>query len=81
MYKNKTPDGRNNLCGIKIREYRLNARPKLSQRQIADKLTIYGVELDKNAVQRIEAGKRYVTDIELKAFSEVLKVDYNELLN
>lgn len=81
MYKNKTSNGRNNICGIKIKEYRLKTHPKLSQRQIADKLLFYGIDLDKNAIQRIEAGKRYVTDIELKAFSEVLKISYNDLLS
>ena len=81
MYKNKTSDGRNNICGKNIRQYRLNSEPKLSQRQIADMLQIYGIDLDKNAIQRIEAGKRFVTDIELKAFSEVLKISYNNLLS
>ena len=80
MYKNKTPDGRNNICGKRIREYRLNNDPKLSQRQIADMLQVYGVDLDKNAIQRIEAGKRYVTDIELDAIAKVLDLDYHLLL-
>jgi len=38
------------------------------------------VDIDKNAIQRIESGQRFVTDIELKAFSKVLKVEYNHLL-
>ena len=36
--------------------------------------------IDKNAIQRIESGKRFVTDIELRYFAKVLKVSYEELL-
>ena len=39
-----------------------------------------GIELDKNAIQRIESGARFITDIELKAFAKVLAVSYEELL-
>ena len=67
MFKNKN-DGRNNLCGDKIRELRIAYPTKLSQRALADKLQLIGIDVDKNAIQRIESGKRFVTDIELKAF-------------
>ena len=63
MFINKLPDGRCNLCGIKLREYRQTRA--LSQRQVADLLQLHGLDIDKNAIQRIEAGKRFVTDIEL----------------
>ena len=52
----------------------------MSQRALADKMQLVGIDIDKNAIQRIECGKRFITDIELKAISEVLKVDVNELL-
>ena len=32
------------------------------------------------AIQRIEARKRFVTDIELTCFAKVFNVDYQELL-
>ena len=79
MFKNKN-DGRNNLCGEKIRELRLNHPTKLSQRALADKMQLIGIDVDKNAIQRIECGKRFVTDIELKVFAVVLSVDINELV-
>ena len=79
MFKNKNED-RNNLCGEKVRELRLNYPTKLSQRALADKMQLLGVDLDKNAIQRIECGKRFVTDIELKAFAEVFDVSVSELL-
>ena len=51
-----------------------------SQRQLADMLQLAGLDIDKNAIQRIEAGKRFVTDIELVYFSQVLNTSFEELL-
>ena len=48
---------------------------------LAERLQIEGLDLDKNAVQRIESGERFVTDIELKVLSRVLGVSADELLN
>ena len=79
MFKNKN-EGRNNLCGEKIRALRLAHPTKLSQRALADKMQLIGIDVDKNAIQRIECGKRFVTDIELKAFAEILGVRVDELL-
>ena len=53
----------------------------ISQRELADRLQIAGLDIDKNAIQRIEAGKRFVTDIELKVFSKVLNIFVDDLLN
>ena len=79
MFKNKN-NGRNNLCGERIKELRMASLPKLSQRGLADKMQLIGIDVDKNAIQRIECGKRFVTDIELKAFSEIFNVGIEELL-
>ena len=81
MYKNKSSTGFNNICGQKIKELRLQLPEKTSQRKFADMLQIHGLDVDKNAIQRIEAGKRFVTDIELKAFAQILHVTADELLN
>ena len=78
MFINKTEDGLNNICGKKIGELRKNL--KISQRILADKLQLSGLDVDKNAIQRIECGKRFVTDIELVAFSEIFKITVDELL-
>lgn len=80
MYKNKSSAGLNNICGEKIRAYRQSSH-KISQRQLADLLQMQGLDLDKNAIQRIECGKRFVTDIELKTIASVLGVSYEDLLN
>lgn len=80
MFKNKN-DGRNNLCGENIRQLRLAYPSKLSQRALADKMQLIGIDVDKNAIQRIECGKRFVTDIELRAFAEIFKVTLDQLVN
>ena len=78
MFINKTIDGRNNLCGKKVASLRTNMW--ISQRELADRLQIIGLDIDKNAIQRIESGKRFVTDIELKALSNVLNFSIDDLL-
>lgn len=55
--------------------------PKVSQRAFADQLQPRGLDLDKNAIQRIECGKRFVTDIELKVFAELLGTTVDALLD
>ena len=42
---------------------------------------VQGLDIDKNAIQRMESGKRFITDIELKALAKVLNVTYAELLD
>lgn len=79
MFINKSRDGLNNICGIVI----ANKRKELcfSQRELSDKLQLLGLDIDKNAIQRIEAGKRFVTDIELVYLSKALNVSFEDLLN
>ena len=81
MFKNKTDNGRNNICGKKIYELRKKQTPKMSQRILAEKMQLLGVDVDKNAIQRIESGQRFVTDIELLCLSEVFGVSCDELLS
>lgn len=78
MFINKTADGNNNICGKYIANYRKEM--KISQRELADKLQLIGLDIDKNAIQRIECGKRFVTDIEIIAFTKVLDVSFEDLL-
>ena len=81
MYKNKASGGTNNVCGGRIKQYREAMEEKTSQRKLADLLQLQGIDLDKNAIQRIECGKRFVTDIELRALAQVLGVAYQQLLD
>ncbi len=79
MFTNKTEDGRNNICGRQIARHRKQL--KKSQRELADALQLLGLDIDKNAIQRMEAGKRFVTDIELKYLAKVLNVSYEILMD
>lgn len=81
MYKTKAPDGKLNLAGTKIAKLRKQQVPKCSQRAFADKLQLLGLEFSKNTVQCIESGKRFITDIELRAIAQVLDVTVDELLS
>lgn len=78
MFINKTSEGLNNICGKNIAKFRKEL--KYSQRQLADKLQLIGLDIDKNAIQRIESGKRFVTDIELTFFAELFSKKYEDLL-
>lgn len=78
MFINKTADGRNNVCGIMVA--RLRTAEGISQRELADRLQRNGLDVDKNAVQRIESGQRFVTDIELLHLCEVLHTPLDKLL-
>ena len=79
MFKNKA-DGKNNICGNNIYILRKSAVPKMSQRILAEKLQLYGIDIDKNAIQRIESGQRFVTDIELLAFSDIFNISCDDLI-
>ena len=77
MFINKTKDGRNNFCGSSIAKFRKEL--KISQRELADRLQLIGLDVDKNAVQRIESGQRFITDIELIFLAKVLSRSIEEL--
>ena len=79
MFINKTVNGDNNVCGRNVAVYRKAAG--LSHNKLAGLLQLRGLDIDKNAVQRIEAGKRFVTDIEIVYLAEALGVTYNDLLD
>ena len=78
MFINRTKDGLNNLCGKQVARFRMQLG--ISQRELADKMQLAGIDIDKNAIQRIECGKRFVTDIEIVAFTKVFQVTFEELL-
>lgn len=80
MFKNKTPQGRNNICGQNIYKFRTQGTKKLSQRMVAEKMQLYGIDVDKNAIQRMESGQRFVTDIELAVLCQVFGVTYEEMM-
>ncbi|MDD6483797.1 MAG: helix-turn-helix transcriptional regulator [Clostridiales bacterium] len=78
MFKNRAADGRNNICGKRVATLRKGL--KISQRALADKLQLMGIDVDKNAIQRIECGKRFVTDIEAVALADIFGISLDVLL-
>lgn len=79
MPKPRTKTGEKNL--ISQRLIALRKEYSLSQRDLAEKLQLAGYDMDKNVITRIETNKRYVTDLELKALSEIFDVSYEYLID
>lgn len=79
MFINKTSDGRNNICGNSIAKFR--KQMGLSQRELSDKLQLIGLDVDKNAIQRMESGQRFITDIELIYITRALNVSLDDLFD
>ena len=65
-------NGKKTISGERIREARIKLH--LSQKALAVRLKLEGVELERDSVSRIEIGTRFVTDYEIKIFANVLNV-------
>ncbi|MGN0325309.1 MAG: helix-turn-helix domain-containing protein [Lachnospiraceae bacterium] len=79
MPKPKTASGEKNL--ISQRLIALRKAHNLSQRDLSQKLQLAGYDMDKNVITRIETNKRYVTDIEIRAFAHVFGVSCDYLID
>ena len=79
MPKPTGSSGEKNLISSRLIE--LRRQQGISQRDLAHKLQLAGYDMDKNVITRIETNKRYVTDIELRALSEVLGISYAFLID
>ena len=77
MFNKRTNDGRNNIVGVEVARRR--KAMKISQRELADNLQLIDLDIDKNQVQRIESGQRFVTDIELVYIARFFGVSVAEL--
>lgn len=73
-----THKGKKNLCGDRIRIERLKKR--MTQMELAAKIQLQGITLERDSISRIEIGTRFVTDYELKLFAKVLNVTVDDLL-
>ena len=65
---------RRNIAGIKIKAARLAEKPKATQKDISARLEILGVILSDSAIGKIENGFSSITDLQIYAFAEALKV-------
>lgn len=64
--------GRKNLCGNRVKE--AQARLKINQADLAARLQVAGITMERDSVSRIEIGTRFVTDYELVVLAKVLGV-------
>lgn len=78
MPKPRSTSGKKNLISQNLIE--LRKANNLSQRELAYRLQLEGYDMDKNVITRIETNQRYVTDIELVAFSKVFQVPFDYLI-
>lgn len=61
-----------NISVIKLKELRKNV--KLSQKQVAEKLQLEGIDLTEKEISKIEHNNRLVHDFELFAFAKIFNV-------
>jgi transcriptional regulator with XRE-family HTH domain len=73
-----TLGGKLNVTGNNINYYRV--QKGLSVQQLSDKLIMLGLDIHRQAIFAIEAGKRSLTDYELCVIAEILGVTSNDLL-
>ena len=71
-------NGSKNVCGKRVKEIRKNLN--LSQENLAAKLQLEGVIIERDSVSRIEIGTRFVADYELSVLCKILKVSPAYLL-
>ena len=64
--------GRTNLCGHRVKEAR--ARLNITQTDLAARLQVAGITMERDSVSRIEIGTRFVTDYELAVLAKILGV-------
>lgn len=70
--------GKKNLCGDRIHQARTTQR--MSQSDLAARMQVNGVIIEREAISKIETGDRFVTDYELLIFAKVLSVSVDWLL-
>lgn len=70
--------GKKNICGDRLREARVVRR--LRQEDLAAKIQIEGVIMERDSISRIEIGTRFVSDFELMIIAKMLGVSVNWLL-
>ncbi len=71
-------DGRKNISGDRIHQLRTSKR--LSQADLAARMQVNGVIIEREAISKIETGDRFVTDYELMTFAKIFGVTMEWLI-
>lgn len=70
--------GRKNVCGDRIKEARF--KQKITQADLAARLQVNGIIIERDSISRIEIGTRFVADYELMIIADTLQVPIEWLL-
>jgi transcriptional regulator with XRE-family HTH domain len=71
---------RRNIIGERVRLARERAKPLITQADLAARLQVEGLRLERVAISKIETGYREVTDVEALAIAKVLGVTVSWLV-
>lgn len=71
-------NGKKNICGERVHEARCKLR--MTQSDLAAKLQVAGISIERDSISRIEIGTRFVTDYEIRELAKILKVSVAWLL-
>jgi HTH-type transcriptional regulator, cell division transcriptional repressor len=80
MTKSDSRYGRKNMIGPRVRVARLRGRAVITQQDLSARLAVLGIDIDRTAISKIEAGERLVADFELLALARALGVSVDWLL-
>lgn len=70
--------GKKNISGTRIKEARMKKR--LSQADLAARMQVEGVTIERDSISRIEIGTRFIPDYELPVYAKVLNVSVEWLI-
>lgn len=71
-------NGKKNLAGERI--HQLRTANRLSQSDLAARMQLNGVIMEREAISKIETGDRFVADYELMVFAKVFGVSMKWLV-
>ena len=71
---------RRNIIGERVRLARERAKPLITQADLAARLQVEGLRLERVTISKIETGYREVTDVEALAIAKALGVTVSWLL-
>ena len=71
-------NGKKNICGDRIHEAR--TRQRITQADLAARIQVRGLMIERDSISRIEIGTRFVADYELMIIAEALNASVAWLL-
>ena len=71
-------EGKKNICGKRVHDARCKMR--LTQSELAARLQVNGIIIERDSISRIEIGTRFVADYEIRELAKILNVSANWLL-